>query len=540
MPEPEASPRAATPAVDVVDCGRLEYGVALERQQAAVESVIGGGAERLLIVEHPPVYTIGRAGNAGHLGDAPERLGVAWHRVSRGGDVTFHGPGQLVVYPILRLEGSERDLHRYLRNLEETVLRASARLGVPCRRIEGKTGVWTEADYPPRKIASIGVGVRRWVTSHGLAWNVTTDLAYFDAIVPCALPGVATTSLERELGRRPGMGLVRALWLEAFAAIFDRSVAAPAARGASPRRGRRWAGRIAAAEPGVSEARKPPWIRARMPAGRGVAQTRRTLASLGLSTVCEEAMCPNLGECWDHGTATFMLLGETCTRSCGFCAVHHGAPSLPDATEPERVAEAARKLGLVHVVVTSVNRDDLSDGGAGHFATTVRALKSALPSCAVEVLIPDFQGDADALRAVLESPVDVLNHNTETVPRLYSRVRPGARYERSLELLRRAKAMRPEVLTKSGLMVGLGESDEELHAVFADLRRTGCDILTVGQYLRPTREHLPVTRFVTPETFARLGAQARSLGFGHVECGPLVRSSYHAWQQVPGRAQEAT
>jgi lipoyl synthase len=523
------------PPLEIVDLGRMEYGAALARQEAEVVAAAAGGAEKVLVVEHPAVYTLGRSADERHLGEAPARLGVPVFRVGRGGEGTFHGPGQLVAYPILRLGPGERDVHRYLRALEESIIRALGRLDLLARRLEGKTGVWIGEGSRPRKIASIGIGVRRWVTFHGIAINVTTDLEYFRAIVPCALPDVEMTSVERELGRHVSLGLVRSLWIDAFAALVERSVTTAPSRGATPRRGRRYAGRISAAAPGVSEARKPPWIRAKAPAGEGYFRTRRTLDSLGVTTVCQEAMCPNIGECWGHQTATFMLLGESCTRSCGFCAVKHGAPTAVDASEPERVAEAARRLGLEHVVVTSVNRDDLADGGAAHFAATARAIKRSAPGCAVEVLIPDFQGDPDALAVVVDAPIDVLNHNTETVPRLYARVRPGARYERSLELLSRAKRLRPELLTKSGLMAGLGEQDEELFAVFQDLRRAGCDILTVGQYLRPTREHLPVVRFVTPETFAELGDRARSLGFGHVESGPLVRSSYHAWSQVPPR-----
>jgi lipoic acid synthetase len=253
---------------------------------------------------------------------------------------------------------------------------------------------------------------------------------------------------------------------------------------------------------------------------------------LKLVTVCQEALCPNLAECWAHSTATFMLMGESCTRSCGFCAVKHGAPARLDPLEPERVAEAARRLALRHVVVTSVNRDDLVDGGAAHFAATARAIKSRIAECKVELLIPDFHGSEPALALVVASPVDVLDHNTETVPRLYATVRPGSKYERSLELLARAKRMRADLLVKSGVMVGLGETDDELVAVFRDLRAAGCDILTVGQYLRPTKEHLPVRRFVPPEEFDALRREALALGFHHVESAPLVRSSYHAWEHV--------
>ncbi len=281
--------------------------------------------------------------------------------------------------------------------------------------------------------------------------------------------------------------------------------------------------------------RHPPWLKVRAPGGPGYVETRNTVKSLGLHTVCEEARCPNVGECWAHKTATFMLLGDTCTRHCAFCAVTHGRPLAVDPAEPLRVATAVSRLGLRHVVVTSVDRDDLPDGGAGHFASTARAIKGLLPECRVEVLVPDFQGDRAAVAVVVAAPVDVFNHNVETVPRLYRRVRPGARYARSLAVLEAARGAAPGLLTKTGLMLGLGETTEELLRVFDDLRGLGCDILTIGQYLRPSQEprHLPVERYVPPEEFAALREAALGLGFRHVEAGPLVRSSYHAWSHVP-------
>lgn len=280
--------------------------------------------------------------------------------------------------------------------------------------------------------------------------------------------------------------------------------------------------------------RHPEWIKVRAPGGDGYAATKRVVKSLGLHTVCEEAHCPNLAECWGHRTATFMLLGDVCTRNCGYCAVAHGRPLAVDPDEPDRVADGVERLGLRHVVVTSVDRDDLADGGAGHFAATARAIKRRVPSCTVEVLTPDFKGDPDAVAVVVDAPIDVFNHNTETVPRLYKLARPGGRYDRCLGLLARAKQRRPALLTKTGLMLGLGEEPDEVRAVLADLRQVGCDILTLGQYLRPTTRHLPLVRYLPPEEFAALGDHARELGFRHVESGPLVRSSYHAWQHVPG------
>jgi len=279
--------------------------------------------------------------------------------------------------------------------------------------------------------------------------------------------------------------------------------------------------------------RHPPWLKVRAPGGPGFAETTATVREMGLHTVCQEARCPNIGECWGHKTATFMLLGDTCTRNCGFCAVTHGRPLGVDPGEPLRVASAVARLGLGHVVVTSVNRDDLPDGGAAHFAGTARAIKRLQPACRVEVLVPDFQGNLASVAEVVASPIDVFNHNLETVPRLYRRVRAGARYARSLAVLDAARRGRDGLLTKTGLMLGLGETQEELASVFRDLRSIGCDILTLGQYLRPSGEHLPVERYLPPEEFVALGAEALALGFRHVEAGPLVRSSYHAWSHVP-------
>ena len=280
------------------------------------------------------------------------------------------------------------------------------------------------------------------------------------------------------------------------------------------------------------ERRHPPWLKVRAPGGPGFAATAAVVRELALHTVCQEARCPNVGECWGHRTATFMLLGDVCTRNCGFCAVAHGRPVAVDPDEPERVAAGVARLGLRHVVVTSVDRDDLADGGAAHFAATARAIKARVPECRVEVLVPDFQGRVASVGEVVASPIDVFNHNLETVPRLYRRARAGARYGRSLAVLAAAKSYRDGLLTKAGLMLGLGETEPELLSVFSDLRGAGCDILTIGQYLRPSAAHLPVERYVPPEEFDALRTRALGLGFRYVEAGPLVRSSYHAWNHV--------
>ncbi len=282
--------------------------------------------------------------------------------------------------------------------------------------------------------------------------------------------------------------------------------------------------------------RKPGWLKVKAPGGPTYMRLKALMRAQNLHTVCEEAHCPNIGECWEDGTATFMILGDVCTRNCGYCAIAHGKPVWEDREEPERVGRSVATLALDHVVITSVDRDDLADGGAAHFAATIRAIRRERPGCQVEVLIPDFQGSASALQTVIDARPDILNHNTETVPRLYQVARPGGRYRRTLELFRRARATDAGLLTKSGIIVGLGEERDELVATMRDLREVDVRILTLGQYLRPSPQHLPVARYYHPDEFAELAEIGRGLGFAHVEAGPLVRSSYHAKRQVQALA----
>jgi lipoic acid synthetase len=284
------------------------------------------------------------------------------------------------------------------------------------------------------------------------------------------------------------------------------------------------------------ERKHPEWIKVRAPVSPEYFRTRSMLAELKLHTVCQEACCPNIGECFGHRTATFMLMGDVCTRNCPYCAVAHGKTRPLDPDEPRRIGEAVARLGLQHVVVTSVDRDDLPDGGANHFAATARAIKSAAPAARVEVLVPDFKGARESVDTVVAAPIDIYNHNIETVPSLYRKCRPGGRYELSLDVLAYAKEsarkLDRDLLTKAGLMLGLGEGRDELMRVLRDLRSVECDILTIGQYLRPSQDHLPVERYVPPAEFAELKIAASALGFRHVESAPLVRSSYHAWEHV--------
>ena len=278
--------------------------------------------------------------------------------------------------------------------------------------------------------------------------------------------------------------------------------------------------------------RKPSWLKVRAPGGQNYIHLKQLMRELDLHTVCEEAHCPNVGECWEHGTATFMILGDVCTRNCAYCAVAHGRPPKYDIEEPARVATAIAEMNLRHAVITSVDRDDLPDFGAYIFAETIRQIKQRLPDCSVEVLVPDFQGNEDSIRAVLDAGPDIYNHNTETVPRLYKRCRPGGRYERVMNIFRTAKRIAPHIPTKTGIILGMGETLEEVELVMRDLRAVDVDILTLGQYLRPSDSHIPIDRYVTPEEFRHMREIGMTMGFKHVESGPLVRSSYHAWEQV--------
>jgi lipoic acid synthetase len=278
--------------------------------------------------------------------------------------------------------------------------------------------------------------------------------------------------------------------------------------------------------------RKPSWLKVQAPGGSNYLRLKTLMRELDLHTVCEEAHCPNVGECWQHGTATFMILGDVCTRNCAYCAVAHGRPPKFDPAEPERVAQAAAQMSLQHVVLTSVDRDDLPDFGAWAFAETIRQIKTSVPGCSVEVLVPDFQGRESSIQTVLEANPDIYNHNTETVPRLYKKCRPGGRYARVMDIFTTSKRLAPNIPTKTGIILGMGETIEEVLATMRDLREVDVDILTLGQYLRPSADHIPIDRYVTPDEFAALKREGMAMGFRHVESGPLVRSSYHAWEQV--------
>ncbi|MDY7041701.1 MAG: lipoyl synthase [Chloroflexota bacterium] len=458
----------------------------------------------LLIVQHPPVITLGRGGGAEDLlvsEDTLQRLGVDIFQTERGGRITYHGPGQLVAYFILKL--SDGDLHAYVRRLEQVVIDLLAWYGIAAGRIGRHPGVWVGRN----KIAAVGVAVRGGVTTHGLALNVDPFMEHFSLIVPCGLTDKGVTSMGIELGRQLDVATVEPRFVDAFARTFDFEVT--------------W---------GIQEA---PWLVVPAPQGERIETLDSLLDDLGLHTVCQEALCPNISDCWGSGTATFMILGSICTRHCRFCAVRAGRPLPPDPEEPEKVAVAAARLGLGHVVITSVDRDDLPDGGAGHFAATINAVRRVCPGASVEVLLPDFGGSLESLGQVIAARPDILNHNLETVSRLFPSVQPRADYRRSLGLL--AWAKEAGLTTKSGLMLGLGETRGEVVAAMQDLRRAGCSLLTLGQYLRPAPHCTPVAEYVHPVEFEWYREVGVAMGFQAVAAGPLVRSSHHAealWASV--------
>jgi lipoic acid synthetase len=510
--------------------------------------------DHLLLLEHPPVYTLGRSADPAHVLVPPDAVGAELVATDRGGDVTYHGPGQLVGYPILAVPGKRgggmADTVAYVGSVEQLLIDSLTDLGIDgAGRMPGHPGVWLDPEGPrPRKVAAIGVRLIRGRSMHGFALNVDPDLAMFGHIVPCGIADKGVTSLAAEglaVSMREVVDAVTSrattrwapngdwerqdvVWREPTRDVTvlsgEEPDDGPVARGTL-----RLAGRLA--EAGVvsgqrADDRKPAWLRAELKTGPEFFGLRRTLHERSLATVCEEAGCPNIYECWADGTATFMINGDRCTRACGFCLVDTRHPEPVDLDEPERVAEAVEQMGLEFTVVTAVARDDLPDGGATGFAAVVEAIRRRTPDTGVELLIPDCKGDAAALDVVFSSRPDVLNHNIETVPRLQRAVRPNAGYARSLAVLGRAKAA--ELVTKSGLIVGMGEEVSEVEATLADLAGVGVDIVTIGQYLRPTSRHIPVARWWRPEEFEELREVGHALGIGHVEASPLTRSSYHA------------
>ena len=533
--------------------GRVEYDEAWDLQRAIWEGrTVGRTADDyVLLLEHPHTYTVGRNGDGSNLTidrSSLASIGATMHDVDRGGDITYHGPGQLVGYPIVSVPKLENgfDAVGHVRRLENVLIQTLSDFGVEAWAEDGFTGVWTANG----KIAAIGVRVSRGISTHGFALNVSPDMGYFENIVPCGIEGRPVTSLNDVLERQVSVREVVEVLMPRLALLSDASdmevQLGAFARGTgaayevdrmvasgvfSPKR----AGEEPVTIRGVlaGEPEKPSWMKVKLDLTDSKFKELKKLNNeLGLNTVCEEAGCPNIYECWSSGTSTLMLLGETCTRACSFCDVNTGKPGEVDWGEPARAATAIESMGLNHAVLTSVNRDDLDDGGASVFALTIHEIRERLPNCDVEVLIPDFKGDEEALGVVMAAKPDVLNHNTETVLRLQRDIRTAANYARSLTLLARAKWLLPSVTVKSGLIVGMGESDDEIHGALADLNAVGVDVVTIGQYLRPTAHHRKVHRYVDPGVFDSYKVHGEAHGLSHVESGPLVRSSYHAKESL--------
>ena len=526
--------------------GRVAYREVLAVQTALFEH---GREQHLLLLEHPHVFTYGpRAELAKNLKCDPAEVGADFVSVKRGGDITYHGPGQLVGYPILNLENAI-GATAHVCSVEQLVIDALTELGVKnAGRLSGFAGVWLDADNDRRrKISAIGVRLAHGRTMHGFALNVDPDMTYMrQHIVPCGVAEYPVTSLREEgidVSMQDVVKIVSRLAIERWgggvaeqqevAWVHRPEDLSRFSRGEGPGEPVRMLGRLADAgvDGGVDlSERKPEWLRPKVQIGTEVLKIKRTLSELKLVTVCEEAGCPNLSECWKDGTATFMVLGERCTRACGFCLVDTRKPELPEADEPQRVAEAVASMGLTHAVLTMVARDDLADGGFAHVAECVRAIRERNPLTRIETLVSDAKGDVASLQLLFDARPDVFNHNIETVARLQRAVRPSAGYARSLGVLAAAKAA--GLVVKSGLVLGMGETSEEVDGCLADLAGIGVNIVTIGQYLRPTTHHTPVARWIHPDEFTRWKQVGESLGIGHVESSPLTRSSYHAKQSA--------
>ena len=530
--------------------GRVPYEEAWDLQRAIWEGLVTGRNQDdyLLLLEHPHTYTVGRNGDGSNLSisrEAVADIGAAMLDVDRGGDITYHGPGQLVGYPIVAVPRVTDgfDVVGHVRRIEQVLIAALADLGVEAWTESGLTGVWTRMG----KVAAIGVRVSRGVSTHGFAINVDPQMEYFTHIVPCGIADRPVTSLTQLVDRLVSIEEVIGALLPHVMALTSHADSETQlgafARGTAKRTfevDRMVDAGVFSPRPDdevpvmirgllAGEPDKPAWMKVRVDmSDPKFMELKKLNRDLDLNTVCEEAGCPNIYECWTSGTSTLMLLGDTCTRACSFCDVNTGKPSAVDEEEPVRAAEAVAGMGLSHAVLTSVNRDDLDDGGAAVFARTINEIHARLPDCSVEVLIPDFKGEPGPLDIVMGAKPAVLNHNTETVLRLQREIRTAANYARSLTLLARAKAANPSGTVKSGLIVGMGETDDEIIGALADLNAVGVDVVTIGQYLRPTARHRKIDRYVHPDVFDEYKAAGEGFGISHVESGPLVRSSYHA------------
>ena len=526
--------------------GSLPYSEALILQKGLKESVSNeyNPYDYLLLLEHNNVITIGRTGDSENVLFNREELqkkGVELFETDRGGDVTFHGKGQLIGYPIMRLQDPKKVIP-FVRSLEKTIVKTLNSFNIDAFSKEDDTGVWT----PKGKIASIGVKVSKWTTYHGFSLNIFDNLQGFDLINPCGNQDEkisAVHTFNNEISFDDVVNKITSTFIDEFEyknVGIQMSQFTPTQlkkhkkheidemldKGVFQKNNNLVPITIKGLLP--DEPQRPEWMKVKANLGKDYRDLKNLISEKKLNTVCEEASCPNIYECWSMGTATFMIMGDTCTRACGFCDVNTGKPCDLDDLEPLRVAESVQTMELTHAVITSVNRDDLLDGGSNFFAKTINEVKRLNPSTSVEVLIPDFKGDRRAIDNIIEASPEVLNHNLETVPRLQREIRTAASYGRSLSLLQYAKDSAFLGKTKTGLIVGMGEEFEEVIAVLEDLSQINVDIVTIGQYLRPTAKHRPIHRYVEKEEFIQYKAIGESFGIPHIESGPLVRSSYHA------------
>jgi len=484
--------------IEIIDLGLMDYEDCFEIQKRMLQERLADIAtDRLLFVSHPPVITIGKSGSCHDIFHNEEDLyekGIQICRSDRGGKATFHDQGQLVAYPIVKLR--IKDVHWYVQTLLNVISLVLIDHGLKPELRPGLPGVWVNNG----KIASIGISIKKWVAYHGIALNVNTDVSCFDLFSPCGIPGQVITSMENELEEQLDLNSIKKSFAEKFKNAFGYSR--------------------------IETRRHPEWLKIPARSFTETTKVSELIQDLNLETVCQSAKCPNLGECFSKGTATFMIMGRNCTRNCRFCAVEHGIPVTPDPDESDRVALAVKKMALDYVVITSVTRDDLQDGGAEQFVQTIRSIREVCPGTLVEVLVPDFRGNKQAIESVCQANPDMFNHNVETVLRLSPLVRPQANYHRSLDVLK--QAANHGLSVKSGLMLGLGESGVEVMETLHEILLTGCTNLTLGQYLAPSKEHIPVVRNVPPVEFEYWASIAKKLGFKGVVASPLARSSYNA------------
>jgi lipoic acid synthetase len=493
--------------LQIRDCGLEDFRETLDLQHRLVEqrrqNQIG---DTVLIVEHQPVITLGARQSANKLLAEKNELtqrGIDVVEIRRGGGATAHNPGQIVFYPILNLQELRLDINQYIRTLEQIGIGLLDQFGVKSERRKGFPGLWIKE----RKIASIGVRVSRQITHHGMAINIQNDLSIFETIVPCGLENIKMTSVFNETGKKCSIQEIKNRLSQLLVRHFKSAIRNPQS----------------------AIKRLPEWLRRPMPTTGEYSKTSDIVNSLGLETICMSANCPNRGQCWAKGTATVLILGNICTRGCKFCSVAKGKPMPVDTTEPARIAELAKKLKLHYLVITSVNRDDLPDGGARHFRDCINKVRRQCPQVKFEILTPDFRDcQTEAIDILAEATPFVFAHNVETVPSLYKKARAGGDYNRSLNLLKTAKDKYGNMPTKSSIMLGLGETDEEVEQVLKDLRAVGCTRLTIGQYLKPSKDSLDVVNYVIPAKFDWWKQKAIDLGFNWVISAPFARSSYFA------------